>query len=98
MIKNFTNQHVSNVLEKSSSFDCSTFFILFSMSSNIGDKRSLSLKLKSKVENYRVLLTTLKASPGKVSLTVDETQQLPDIEKTDSRAESFCLKNEKKYW
>ena len=33
-----------------------------------------------------------KDSPEKITLTLVETQQLPDIEKTDSRDEISCLK------
>ena len=33
-----------------------------------------------------------KHSPGKITLTLVETQQLPDIEKVDSKHEISCLK------
>ena len=33
-----------------------------------------------------------KDSPEKITLTLVETQQLPDIEKSDSKDEMFCLK------
>ena len=33
-----------------------------------------------------------KTSPEKLTLTAVEMQQLPDIEKTDSKQETFCLK------
>ena len=62
------------------------------MSWNIGDKRNLFLKLKSKLGFYHVVLTTPKTSPEKLTLTVVERQQLPDIEKTDSKEEISCLK------
>ena len=62
------------------------------MSWNIGDKRNLSLKLKSELGLYHVVLTTPKTSPEKLTLTVVEIQQLPDIERTDSKEEIFCLK------
>ena len=62
------------------------------MSWNIGDDRNLFLKLKSKLELYHVVLTTTKTSPKKLTLTVVEMQQLPDIEKTDSKEEISCLK------
>ena len=45
---------------------------------------------------YHVVLTTPKASPGKLTLTVVEMQQLPDIEKTDSKKEISRLKWTKK--
>ena len=51
------------------------------MSWNIGDNRNLFLKLKSKLRLYRVVLTTPKTSHEKLTLTVVELQQLPDIEK-----------------
>ena len=62
------------------------------MSWNIGNIRKLFLKLKSKLGLYLVILTTPKASPEKLTLTVVEMQQLPDIEKTDSKEEISCLK------
>ena len=62
------------------------------MSWIIGDNRNLFLKSKSKLGLYHVVLTTPKTSPEKVTLTVVETQQLPDIEKTDSKEEISCLK------
>ena len=62
------------------------------MSWNIGDNSNLFLKLKSKLELYHVVLTTLETSPEKLTLTVVEMQQLPEIEKTDSQEELSCLK------
>ena len=62
------------------------------MSWNIGDKRNLFLKLKSKLGLYHVVLTIQKTSPKKFTLTVVEMQQLQDIEKTDSKEELACLK------
>ena len=62
------------------------------MSWNIGDNRNLFLKLKSKLGLYHVVLTTPKTSPEKFTLTVVEMQQLPDIEKTDSKVKMSCLK------
>ena len=62
------------------------------MSWNIGDSRNLFLKLKSKLGLYHVVLTTPKISPDKFPLTVVEMQQMPDIEKTDSKEEITCLK------
>ena len=50
------------------------------MSWSTGDKRNLSLKLKSKLGLYHVVLTTPKTSPEKLTLIVAEIQQLPDIE------------------
>ena len=54
------------------------------MSLNIGDKRNLFLKLKTKLGLYHVELKS-KDSPGKITLTLVESQQLPDIEKVDSK-------------
>ena len=61
------------------------------MSRNLGDNRNLFLKLNSKLGFYHVVLTTPKTSPEKLTLTVVEMQQLPDIEKTDSKREISCL-------
>ena len=68
------------------------FSIGVKMSWNIGDNRNLLLKLKSKQRFYHVVLTTPKTSPEKLTLTVVEMQQLPDIEKTDSKEEISRLK------
>ena len=62
------------------------------MSWNFGDNRYLFLKFKSKMGLCHVVHTTPKTSPEKLTLTVVEMQQLPDIEKTDSKAEISCLK------
>ena len=62
------------------------------MSWNIGENRNLFLKLKSKLGLYYVVLTTPKTSPKKHTLTVVEMQQLPDIERTDSKEEISFLK------
>ena len=61
------------------------------MSWNIGDNRNLFLQLKAKLGLYHVELKG-KDSPEKLTLTLVEFQQLPDIEKTDSRDEISCLK------
>ena len=61
------------------------------MSWNIGDNRNLFLKLKTKLGLYHVELKS-KVSPEKITLTLVETQQLPDIEKSDSKDEISCLK------
>ena len=62
------------------------------MRRNIGDIRNLFLKLKSKLGLYQVVLTTPETSPEKLTLSVVEMQQFPDIEKTDSKKEISCLK------
>ena len=61
------------------------------MSWKIGDNRNLFLKLKTKLGLYHVELKS-KDSPKKITLTLVETQQLPDIEKADSKDEISCLK------
>ena len=61
------------------------------MSWNIGDNTNLFLKLKSKLGLYHVALTTAKTPREKLTLTVVEMQQLPDIEKFDSKEEISCL-------
>ena len=61
------------------------------MSWKIGDNRNLFLKLKTKLGLYHVELKS-KDSPEKITLTPVETQQLPEIEKSDSRDEISCLK------
>ena len=77
-------------------------FILFTrvmMSWNIGDKRNLFLNLKTKLELYHVELRSKPIdSPKKITLTLVETQQLLDIEKTDSKDEIFCLKSDTLQW
>ena len=62
------------------------------MSWNIGENRNLFLKLKSKLGLYHVVLATPKTSPEKIILTLVEMQQLPEIEKVDSKNEISCLK------
>ena len=62
------------------------------MSWNIGDNRNLFLKLKSKLGIYHVVLSTPKTSLKKLTLTVVEMQQLPDVTQPDSKEEISCLK------
>ena len=52
----------------------------------------LFLKLKSKLVFYHVVLTTPKTSPDKTTFNLIEMQQLPEIEKVDSKIEIYCLK------
>ena len=59
------------------------------MSWNIGDNRNLFFELKTKLGLYHVELRS-KNSPGKITLTLVESQQLPDIEKVDSKDEISC--------
>ena len=61
------------------------------MSWNIGDDRNLFLKLKTNLGRYHVDVRKPKDSPEKNTLTLVETQQLPDSEKVDSKDEVSCL-------
>ena len=62
------------------------------MSWNIGDNRNLFLKQKTKLGlNLVELRSKLRDSPGAITLTLVETQQLLDIEKVDSKDETSCL-------
>ena len=61
------------------------------MSWNIGDNRNLFLKLKTKLGLYHVKPKS-KDCPEKITLSLVETQQLPDIEEVDSKDEIPCLK------
>ena len=60
---------------------------------NIADNRNLFLKLKTKLGLYHVELRSKpRDSPEKNTLTLVGTQQLPDIEKPDSKDEISCFK------
>ena len=61
------------------------------MSWKNGDNRNLFLKLKTKLGLYHVELRN-EDSPAKITLTLVETQQLPDDEKANSKDKSSCLK------
>ena len=61
------------------------------MSWNTGDNRNLFLKLKTKLGLYHVELKS-KDSPERITLSLVETQHLPDNENSDSRDEVSCLK------
>ena len=60
------------------------------MSWNIEDNRNLFLQLKTNLGLYHVELRS-KDSHEKITLTLVETQPLPDIEKADSEDEISCL-------
>ena len=62
------------------------------MSRNIGDNRNLFLKLETKLGLYHVELRKPEDSPETITLTLVEIEQLPDIEKIDSKEEISCLK------
>ena len=62
------------------------------MSWDVGENRNLFLTLKTKLGLYNVEVRSKpKGSPEKNTLTLIETQQLPDIEKIDSKDEISCL-------
>ena len=62
------------------------------MSWNLGENRNLFHKLKPKLGLYHVVLTTPKTSPEKLTVTLDERQQFPEVENVDSKNEFSCLK------
>ena len=62
------------------------------MSWNIGENRNLFPKLKSKLGLYHLVQTKPKTSPDKFTLILVEMQQLPEIEKVDSKNAISCLK------
>ena len=59
---------------------------------SIGDNGNLFLKLKTKLGQHHVELREPKDSPKKITVTLIETQQLPDNEKADSKNEIPCSK------
>ena len=79
-----------------SNFICLLFIffhsIRFKLNWNIGDKRKLFSKLKSKLGLCHVVLTTPKTSREKLTQTLVELHQLPDVGKTDSKGEISCPK------
>ena len=94
--KVFTNQPFSNVPQKIIFYVSSSTFFLFSIlaSWSIGENRNLFLQLKSKLRLYHVVLTTPKTSPESFTQTVLEMQQLPDIEKIDTKEIVSCHKEQ----
>ena len=64
------------------------------MSWNIGKNGNPFLKLKTNLGLHHVELTEPKVSPGELTLTLVETQELPDFEKVYSKNEISCLKGE----
>ena len=94
--KIFANQPICNVLWKViATIHSNRLFVSFQsvrMSWNIGDNRNLFLRLKTKLGLYHVELRKPKDFPGIITLTLVETQQLPDIEKIDWKDEISCLK------
>ena len=61
------------------------------MSWNIEDNRNYFLELNSKLGLDHLVFTTPKISPGKLTPTLVEMQQLPYIKKIDSKEEFSCL-------
>ena len=59
------------------------------MSWIIGDNRNFFLRLKTKLGLHHVELRKPKDSPEKTTLTLVETQELPDFEKVYSQDELF---------
>ena len=65
------------------------------MSWNIGDNRNLFPKLKTKLGLYYVELRSKhKSFSEKITLLLVETQQMPYIERADSKDEISCLKGQ----
>ena len=62
------------------------------MSGNIGDNRNVFLKLRTKLGLYQVLLTSSQQTLKKVSLTIVEMQQLPEVGQNDSENQISCLR------
>ena len=62
------------------------------MNWNIGDKWNLFLRLKSELGPFHVVLTTPKFSHENRTVTEIGKQQLPVLEKSDSKQDNFCLK------
>ena len=68
------------------------------MSWNFGDNKNLFPKLKTEVGLYHVELRKPKDFPEKSTLTLIETQQLPDMEKSDSKDDFFLFKMVNLQW
>ena len=64
----------------------------FEMSWIIGDNRNVFLNLITKLGLYHVLSTSSEQTHKKVSLTIVEMQQLPEVRKFDSENELSCLR------
>ena len=92
------NQPICNILQKVivTIYSNHLLFLFESVriSWNIGDNRDFFPKLKTKLGLYHVELRSTDP-PKKITLTLVETQQLPDIEKSDSKDSKYeisCLK------
>ena len=59
---------------------------------NTGDMGNFFLKLKEKLRLYDVVLTPPKTPPEKLTVTVVEMQQLPNLEKIDPENQTSCPK------
>ena len=62
------------------------------LSLNIGDNRNVFLKLVTTLGLYHVLLASSEQAPKKVSLTIVEMQQSPEVGKFESENEICCLR------
>ena len=62
------------------------------MSWNLRDNQNIFVQMTSNMEFHLVVHATLKTSPEKLTLTVVEMQQKPEIIKTDSEEKNDCLK------
>ena len=97
--KVIANQPICNVLWKViATIHSNHLFVSFQlvrMSWNIGDNRNLFLKLKTKLGLYHVELRKPKDFSGIITLTLVETQQLPDFEKNWLKRWKFLFKKDK---
>ena len=64
---------------------------------NMWDKKNLFLKLKTKLGLYHVELRS-KDSQEKITPTLVEIQQMPDIEKSWIKKRNFWFKNDNLQW
>ena len=55
------------------------------------EKKETSQSSWNKMQLYQAVLSTRKTSPANVTLTLDEMTQVLHAEKTDTKAELFCL-------
>ena len=92
--KDITNAPICNTLQML--FHLFTLYPYFSIrvkiTWNIGDNRNLFLQLKSNLGLHHVVHSYPKTYPEKLTLTVVEMQQMPDIGNADSKEEISCLK------
>ena len=89
-----TNKPICTVVKNLCSYLVSVIFLSCRvwMSWNIGDNRNFFLELKPTLGLYHVVLITPKTSSGKITITVVEMQQIPELEKKYSEKEISSLK------